>query len=108
MGATRSERCCAGPRASTRLNAVLISPMWEKAWGKLPTRLPLAARDHANAEQSIEQLVGLIQLTEHRVCIGEPEAAGQKGALSTANAILASPTISLRLGTPDRASCRRR
>ena len=30
-GAMRSERCFAGPRASTRLYAVLIKPMWEKA-----------------------------------------------------------------------------
>ncbi len=66
-----------------RLCAVLISEMWEKAWGKFPSRRCPAASyssDESDAEtkKPLEQTFHLFGAAEQAVSIREPEAASEE------------------------------
>ena len=75
-----------------RLRAVLTSPTWVNAWGKLPTRR-LATGSYSSesrptslhrAEQALEEGAGLVDPADQGQVVDQPERAGQKRALAPA------------------------
>ena len=81
-------RCCAGPLWFERLYAELTRPTCVNACGKLPSSRSLArvvflgeqAEVVLHAEQSLEELLALVEPTHHHECVDEPERARQERA----------------------------
>ena len=88
--ARRWLRRAAGPsRPRSMLAAELISPMWEKAWGKFPSMRPghrvvlLREQAHvvAQGQQPLEDLPGLVEAPDQHEVVDEPERGEQERAL---------------------------